>query len=625
MMGAAGAASDPLYVDDVFSTFLFTANGNTGQTITNDIDLSNEGGLVWHKSRDNTYAHVLWDTERGGSTYLESNTTGGATTNSNMVTFNSNGYSVNKDTGNEGTDEHVSWTFRKAPGFFDIVTYTGNGTGGNTISHNLGSVPGFIMVKRTSGTDGWFCYHRSLGNTKMVALNGTGAAGTAINWWNNTSPTDSAFTVGTDTAVNADGQTYIAYIFAHDDQSFGTDGDESIIKCESVTGDSNGDFTVNLGFEPQWLLTKFGDATGNWTIHDTMRGFGVTNRQELFPNTNGAEVTQNNTNLTITNTGFVGDAYQQNSKTLIYIAIRRPHKPPSAATDVFSATYNSASNLPWFRNGNFPVDFTFYKEFGYVIDWYQGSRLQGTYGLRPSSNAAEANISTDYWKWDYMDGWNAFTTGSNEYISYQFKRAPGFFDVVFYTGNSTSGNAVSHNLGVAPEMIWVKGRNLSSQDWAVYHSATGTSKYLKLNGSGGALGVGRITGTSNSTFTLDSDDIVNKSGDPYIAILFATLPGVSKVGTFSGTGSDINVDCGFTAGARFVMIKRTDSSGGWYIWDTTRGIVSGNDPYHLVNSTAVQVTNTDYIDPLNAGFTVTSSASAELNASGGTYLFFAIA
>ena len=76
------------------------------------------------------------------------------------------------------------------------------------------------------------------------------------------------------------------------------------------------------------------------------------------------------------------------------------------------------------------------------------------------------------------------------------------------------------------------------------------------------------------------------------------------------------------------MIKRktgANPAGGWYVWDTTRGIVSGDDPYLFINGSAIEVTNTDYIDPLNSGFTVTSSAPAEINASGSTYLFFAIA
>ena len=103
------------------------------------------------------------------------------------------------------------------------------------------------------------------------------------------------------------------------------------------------------------------------------------------------------------------------------------------------------------------------------------------------------------------------------------------------------------------------------------------------------------------------------------------MPGISKVGTYSGTGNAINVDCGFTNGARFVMIKRSNGTGDWYVWDSVRGIVSGNDPYFIVNGTAGQVTGTDYIDPLSAGFTVTSSAPAALNTSGGTYMFLAIA
>jgi hypothetical protein len=85
------------------------------------------------------------------------------------------------------------------------------------------------------------------------------------------------------------------------------------------------------------------------------------------------------------------------------------------------------------------------------------------------------------------------------------------------------------------------------------------------------------------------------------------------------------VPCGFTAGVRFVLIKRTDSTGDWYVWDSARGIVAGNDPYLLLNSTAAEVTGTDYVDSYSAGFEVTSTAPAGLNATGGTYIFLAIA
>jgi hypothetical protein len=105
--------------------------------------------------------------------------------------------------------------------------------------------------------------------------------------------------------------------------------------------------------------------------------------------------------------------------------------------------------------------------------------------------------------------------------------------------------------------------------------------------------------------------------------LFATLPGISKVGSYSGTGSALNIDCGFTNGARFVLIKRTDSTGNWYAFDTARGIVSGNDFAYAFNTAASQISG-DYIDPLAAGFTINGSY-AQWNQSGGSYIFLAIA
>ena len=110
-----------------------------------------------------------------------------------------------------------------------------------------------------------------------------------------------------------------------------------------------------------------------------------------------------------------------------------------------------------------------------------------------------------------------------------------------------------------------------------------------------------------------------------MAFLFASFDGVSKIGTYTGTGSNgINVDCGFTSGARLVIIKRLDGTGNWWCWDSARGIVSGDDPWVYLNSTTAEASNADHIDPLDAGFTV-NAGTAELNASGGKYLFFAIA
>ena len=172
-----------------------------------------------------------------------------------------------------------------------------------------------------------------------------------------------------------------------------------------------------------------------------------------------------------------------------------------------------------------------------------------------------------------------------------------------------------------------KRRN-DTQNWVVYHSLVGAGKYYNLNTTSGASTLSTVWGgvaPTSTQFTVGNSTTVNFNGDSYITYLFATLAGISKVGSYTGTGSNVDVDCGFSAGARFILIKRSDSTGDWYVYDSARGIVAGNDPYFLLNSTAAEATGTDYIDPLSSGFTVTSSAPAGLNASGGSYIFLAIA
>ena len=196
---------------------------------------------------------------------------------------------------------------------------------------------------------------------------------------------------------------------------------------------------------------------------------------------------------------------------------------------------------------------------------------------------------------------------------------------MIYTGTG-SARTVTHNLGVAPEMIWVK-RRAGTDQWYVYAAPNGKDKKQELNADSQAYtdSMWNNTTPSASTFSVDSTAGVNSNGQSIIAYLFASVDGISKLGSYTGTGSNVNVDCGFSAGARFVIIKRTDGSGDWYVYDSVRGIVAGDDPFLALNTNTAQTTNTDYIDPLSSGFTVTSSAPSQLNASGGTYLFLAIA
>lgn len=220
------------------------------------------------------------------------------------------------------------------------------------------------------------------------------------------------------------------------------------------------------------------------------------------------------------------------------------------------------------------------------------------------------------------------TTGA--YVGYALKRAPGFMDVVCGTGTGANVN-MSHNLGVIPELIIVRSRNQVS-NWQVGFWGGGGSnaaRTLALNVTNASMQSSTWSATATATtFATRGNawvELFDQSTITYVAYLFATLAGVSKVGSYTGTGALLTVNCGFTSGARFVLIKRTDSTGDWYTYDSARGITSSNDPYLFLNDTSAEVTNTNYVDTDTTGFKVTAAAPAGLNASGGTYIFLAIA
>jgi hypothetical protein len=264
---------------------------------------------------------------------------------------------------------------------------------------------------------------------------------------------------------------------------------------------------------------------------------------------------------------------------------------------------------------------------------YPVSNASGAAGgqyLRTSSTAAEVSSTTagvfgyDFWNTGFRMG---YYYGGLSTVFYSFSRAPGFFDVVCYTGTGAN-RTVSHNLGVVPELMILKPRSNGSNGWCVYSAAVGNQRRLLLDTSDAQSSANAVfwnnTTPTSTVFTVGTAALTNENNTTFVAYLFASCPGVSKVGSYTGTGTTLQIDCGFTGGARFVLIKRTDSSGDWYCWDSSRGIVSGNDPYLLLNSTAAEVTNTDYIDTYSAGFEISSTAPAAINANGGSFVFLAI-
>ena len=640
---AANTLVKPLNVEDVFSTYLYTGNGST-QTITNGIDLAGEGGLIWSKYRSGS-SHLLYDTARGIDYIISTDTNGQQYDYSGDVTsVNSDGFSLGYYSGgvNYSGRDYATWTFRKAPKFFDVVTYTGDGVAGREISHNLGSVPGCIMIKQTTGTNNWIVYHRGAnGGTNPeqynLYLNLTNAQEDFI-LFDDTAPTATNFTVSNYTAVNGANNTYVAYVFAHNDGDgeFGPNGDADIIKCGSFPWGSTSGTEVNLGFEPQWILFKAADQAGkNWFIFDAMRGivtggFSGDGDAALFPNTTGAE-NVNTWGVDLTPTGFI--AYGNNiasSGDIIYMAIRRGTKVPESGTEVFAVKRHAGADGP--QPAGITSDMVITTQPPTAsTERFNFNRLTNGRVLYTSQTFAEGNYSS-YFNFNTNDGVNTAGMWGNTTlpIYYHFKRAPGYFDVVTYTGDGVAGRTVSHNLGVAPEMMWVKHRN-NGGGWVTYAEPRGISKYLFLNSSGAETDVSSgydffySTVPTATEFTVNSGYAVNSSGNQFIAYLFASLPGISKVGSYTGNGTSQTIDCGFTSGARFVLIKKTSSANGdWEVFDTERGINAGGDPELRLNDTNAEYAGYDQIDPDPSGFTVVNT-NDQTNSSGQTYIFYAIA
>ena len=637
-----GVAVVPNYIEDVFSTWLYTGTG-AAQTITNGIDLSTKGGLVWVKGRNDAWDHTLYDTVRGVSVGPLNTATNGApnpANNQRVTAFNTNGFSLGTNANvNGSTYTYVSWTFREQPKFFDVVTYTGTGTA-HAINHNLDSVPGFIIVKSTSVAGSWYCYHRGTNggvNPQNYGMNlGATAAQLAyINFWNNTAPTATQFTVGdAGGETNETGVSYIAYLFANDAGGFGRTGTDNVISCGSFTLDGSNTAIITLGYEPQWVLVKRTNAAANWAILDNMRGL-ITSGVDaaLRPNTSNAE-TNGQEGIYPTATGFgANTGLSSAGDTYIYIAMRRgPMKVPTLGTSVYNAIARTGTGAAATVTAGFPVDMTIIQDRNGLNSYAVAfDRLRGaTKRLFTALTLAEATEATSLTGFDVQTGFTlgtdlgfgAVNTSPDNYVNWCFGRAPGFFDEVCYTGNYAGNPQIPHNLTVAPEMIIVKNRGATATQWYIYHQALGTTSELYFNSN--AVNTPTPPWTVTSTYW-KYEGAQYPTGENHVAYLFATCPGVSKVGSYTGNGTTQTINCGFTAGARFVLIKRTDAVGDWYVWDSARGIVAGNDPYLLLNSTAAEVTSTDYIDTYSAGFEISSTAPAAINASAGTFVFLAVA
>ena len=458
---------------------------------------------------------------------------------------------------------------------------------------------------------------------------------------NNSSATGSTVTPGTITAVSSPTVFTDSPFDDPDAFTFGEGGDQQIVKCGLYQGFGSERY-IDIGFEPQWILIKKVDTSSNWVIADDMRGAADkadNDQKALFPNLEQSDTSGNYIGMTARGIKLLGGESSTNTSNepYIYMAIRRPDglvgKPIETGTDAFTLVYGKNDNtLPTFVSPHV-TDFTLFKNPASGSSWYTQERIHGKGFMIPSGNDSEANSGNN--TWDFSDGFYKATGNWSTDTAWMWKRYAGF-DIVNWNGNGEVTRHV-HNLGQAPEFMIVKRRS-ATEDWTCYHKGLngGTNPshyYIQLNGTSGEgtytnyepgnpgnYNLWNREDPTSAHITIGEHDRVNSTGQTYMALLFSSVTGVSKVGYYDGSGSDITITTGFQP--RFVIIKAANNTRGWTVMDTLRGWGAGVDNKIYLNDNGAQVNTWNYGEPTSTGFTV-STGQYDINYTGWKYIYYA--
>ena len=329
-----------------FQIMLFTGDLNDNRALTNDGNSDLQPDLIWFKNRATTNSHNVLDSTRGVGLTFEGTNSDGAEggTSTRLTSFDSDGFTVRTDPSvngdgngivawqwkaNGGTETHsqsetgtslACSTQANSTALFSITTYTGSGTAGDKITHGLGVVPAFHITKKRSGTEDWLVYHHkntTAPETDHMLFNTTDATSDSDTRFNDTAPTSTLITYGTNGVCNGDDSTYVNYAFAEV---------QGYSKFGGYTGNGNADGTfVYTGFKPAFVITKRSETgSDNWHILDHKRDIDNPAVQVLQNNEPDAEGTTTTSMLDFLSNGFkcrgTGSSINTSDKDYIYIA-----------------------------------------------------------------------------------------------------------------------------------------------------------------------------------------------------------------------------------------------------------------------------------------------------------------
>ena len=543
-----------------------TANGNVqAQAFGPFTATDGEGGLVWMKSRTTGNVNVLFDTERGANQRLRSDSDF-AQTNADLLqpSFTNSGFTVGSGNEVNGSgNEYTSWTFRKAKGFFDVVTWSGGGETYKNISHNLGSVPGCIIVKKYAGGSGdWFVYHRELNNGTnswqyRVSLSNTWSEASAGQSFLYSAPTATQFQIGD--WFTSSGNDYIAYVFAggaSDETGSARSVDFDASQEDALTTDhssdfdfGSGDFTVECWIKPTNASQVDPTAVSVWNFPDGRRSWAI------FGNTGGNAV------------NFDGS---------IRAAVSPDGQFATRTEITGKANLHQWNHVAFTRSGN-------------TLDLFINGVSQGA---KSFTGSVYSNTS---------DG--IMIGGMGDPLDIRNEWDGGICNV-----RVVKGTAVYTSSFKPPTTGLTDITN---------------TKLLCCNKNtvtGSTVTPGTITAHNSPTVRTDTpfDDPAGfkfgKGGDQNII----------KCGSYVGNGSSNGPEINLGFEPQLILMKNAEKSENWLMWDSMRGIVTeGNDARLFPNLVNAESSPGNFINLTPTGFQINDNGG-DLNENGDNIVYLAI-
>lgn len=689
LLGQGGKTK--LYREDLFNSLLFEGNGSSSRSINMGVDLAGAGGMVWTKDIDDDDDPIhIFNTVSGTQKLVNLNDDDAASTTSDGISaWTGSGYTTGNKQGCNGNNKKImSYTFRKEPNFMDIQVVNSNSETAFMVNHNLGCKPGFIMMRRVHATSGgtyggnWYCWHKDIAQTQGNNQGSADELHFKINKGNNEVSSDDSYEVGRSASatqvrvpngseVNGSNHKILIILFAshegstdHPNGEFGEGGNANIIRCGYYTGNNDsgtGGPEINLGWDPEFLMIgrMHGTYASDNNIFCQTRGMYNVFTEYM---TYAMRITEDYTGPqrwsyagpAPMHNGFIarGTNHSINSNQshngpnkYWYLAIRRADgvvgkmKDIGASTNRHDFSRYTQTSEPVVTE-NFRIDATLFRKPTAEHDTWAGARVNGSSFVETNkynNEMEEGDLSFHSGTQNQAHKGNMTSGGDTWFMNWL---RCDTFDCFNYKGNGNSNREVTHNMGLAPEMLWIKAmdqsgagtnanQNTASSDygWACWHEG--------LNGGGNnAIGELFQMNTQNNhesisnifksiptanNFYIGDHNRVNENNKIYNCWAFASKAGVSKIGHFDSQGSSgswIDIDLGFNPRTLFIF-KDGD---GWKYMQSVAYDWGSNESNNKVAFYPNQIRNTGAYDA-----TRTMSNGFQFNATNSsmTWLYYA--